>query len=554
MRRAYATLALVSAVLAAAACGTAGGASPDLVLTNAKVFTADVERPWAEAVAIRGERVIAVGTNADVLALESGNGTRVVDVGGRTLVPGFNDAHVRLSIRPANAARLDLTRASTAADLLLQLADADRAAEAGAYLDGTIDAAVWLDPALSRTTLDRAVPDRPVVLVTSTGHGGLFNSAALPFLGVDEAATDPPGVAFGRDAAGRLDGRAHEYAVAWIVRRLAAQATDAEAATGLRAFAREALALGITSVQVISADEPTVDAVRRLREADTPLRWRIVRWPMPSETPGGVWSDTKPFLPPQPAARVRVSGLAWLVDGTPIERSAFLREPYADAPAVRGEPNMDAQRLRQIVGWAYGSEDPLHVLATGDAAIDAVLTAMEETGVPMVWQRKRPRIEHGDLLTADLRARARALGVVVVQTPARLTPPDVMRARLGARAADATPMKTLLAEGLPLAMGSDGTLNPYLNILFATRPARPEEALSRAEAVAAYTRGSAYAELAERDKGMLAPGALADLAVLSADPFAVSDAALPAIASVYTLVGGRVAHDAGVLRPAAPAR
>ena len=211
--------------------------------------------------------------------------------------------------------------------------------------------------------------------------------------------------------------------------------------------------------------------------------------------------------------------------------------------------NLSAERLSQVAGWAYGTEDPLAVHAVGDAAIEAYLSALEGAGSADTWRAKRPRLEHGDMLVGDLVARAKTLGVVVVQNPAHFMLRAPMIARLGEeRVRTMQPMKSLLAAGIPVAIGSDGPLSPFLNIMFATmHPVNPAEALSREEAVTAYTRGSAYAEFKEKEKGWLAAGTLADLAVLSADLFTVPPDQLPAMHSVLTLIGGQAVHDAGVL-------
>ncbi len=185
--------------------------------------------------------------------------------------------------------------------------------------------------------------------------------------------------------------------------------------------------------------------------------------------------------------------------------------------------------------------------ASGDAAIAAYLSTLEAVGRPEVWRLKRPRLEHGDMLFPDLIARAKALGVVVVQNPSHLTVP--LAGTLGQeRRRQIQPLKTLVTQGVPLAFGSDGPLSPFLNIMFATtHPERPDEALTREEAVMAYTRGAAYAEFTEEEKGHLSPGALADLAVLSADLFEAPADRLPAIVSVLTMIGGRIVHDSGVV-------
>jgi predicted amidohydrolase YtcJ len=190
------------------------------------------------------------------------------------------------------------------------------------------------------------------------------------------------------------------------------------------------------------------------------------------------------------------------------------------------------------------------VHAVGDRAIAAYFDALDRGGRPEIWQRKRPRLEHGDMLTPELMARAKTLGVVVVQNPAHLMLAEAMSTRLGPeRMQTIQPMKALLDAGVPLALGSDGPLSPFLNIMFATmHPARPAEALSREQAVIAYTRGAAFAEFTEREKGQLAVGMLADLAVLSADLFTVPADQLPAMTSVFTIIGGQVVHDSGVVR------
>jgi predicted amidohydrolase YtcJ len=314
-------------------------------------------------------------------------------------------------------------------------------------------------------------------------------------------------------------------------------------------FSREAVALGITSVQEMGLGDRQKKVVADLIKADPQVRWRAMRFPM--REAGGELQDSKPLVPPQPGRRIDARGMKWILDGSPIERLAALRQPYADRPGTSGGMNLSPERLTQVVGWAHGSEDPLAIHAVGDAAIDAYLSALEAAGRPETWRLKRPRLEHGDMLSPDLVGRAKTLGVVVVQNPAHFMLRDTLQARLGdARMKTMQPFKSLIAAGIPIAIGSDGPLSPFLNIMFATMHlVNPAEALSREEAVVAYTRGSAFAEFAEKDKGHLSVGMFADLAVLSADLFSVPTAQLPAISSVLTLVGGQTVHDAGLIRP-----
>lgn len=541
--RARRRLSLLAAVaLLTSAC--TGAPAPDLVILNARVFTNDSARPWAEAVAIKGQRVIGVGDSTTIRA-SAGPATRVIDVGGRVLVPGFNDAHVHIGIGP-DAGRLTLPEDPTLDQIAEALAREVTALGAPALVRGTIGITAWEDPRLDRAWLDARAAGHAVWLQVWTGHGEVVNSAALALIGVDDAIRDPRGGRYGRDAAGRLNGRLIEYAGFGAGRRLA-ERTSIDAGVAIyRAFGMEVARLGITSVQLFATATPAATTARQILAADPPQRFRIFRFPTAE---GAAAEDEAPVLPPQPGPRIDVRGAKWILDGTPVERLAAQSAPYADRPGESGALNLDAATLETAVKEAYGTESQLAIHAVGDAAIEAYLSTLERIGTAEVWRRKRPRLEHGDGLTAAQVSRAAALGVVVIQNPAHLLIGEVMAARLGPRAAAVQPLASLLAAGVPLALGSDGPLSPALNIAWATtHPSRPGEALTREQAVAAYTRGAAFAEGAERDKGWLGPGTLADLAVLSDDVFTVPADRLGGITSVLTVVGGAIVYDAGVLR------
>ncbi|HEX6163292.1 MAG TPA: amidohydrolase [Vicinamibacterales bacterium] len=535
--------AIVLASLLLAGCGDN---APDTIIVNGKVFTSNTMQPWAQAIAIRGDRVVGTADTATITAM-AGPATRIIDAGGRTIIPGINDAHIHAGPRVAMH-EVDAGQDPTPAEIAAAIKSAHHDAPPQRPIIIAFGGRVWDDESITRAWLDAIVKDRPVFLRAFTGHGAIMNSAALAFASLDESTGDPEGGRFQRDASGRLNGRAEEYADELVGRRLRSLVPAEQRPGAYREFSAEAVRLGITSVQLMANGGPHKETVSDIVASGSPLRWRVIRWP--SREAGRDIEDSKAHLPPQPAPNVDARGMKWMLDGTPIERLAAVRQPYRDRPEQSGRLNLSPERIAMLAGWAYGSEDPLAVHAVGDRAIETYLEALEKAGHPETWIRKRPRIEHGDMLMPDLIPRAKALGVVVVQNPAHLMLRDELAARIDPeRLKFMQPMKSLLAAGVPLALGSDGPLNPFLNILFATTHAvNPSEALTREQAVSAYTVGSAFAEFKEREKGRLVVGSLADLTVLSADVFSVPPPELPKITSLMTMIGGRIVHDTGAVR------
>jgi predicted amidohydrolase YtcJ len=201
--------------------------------------------------------------------------------------------------------------------------------------------------------------------------------------------------------------------------------------------------------------------------------------------------------------------------------------------------------LREFLHRAFDAHEQPMLHAVGDGAIAVALDAIEDTGGAR-WQALRPRIEHADMLQAADFARAVRMGVTIVQNPSHLMIAPLLQQRFGPeRMARTDQIKAAIAAGVPFAIGSDGPINPFLNIIFAAmNPANPSQALTVEQAVTAYTRGSAAAELSERQKGTIAPGMLADVALLSQNIFTVPISDLPRTTSVLTIVNGRIVHEA----------
>lgn len=533
-------LLLVSFVSFLALTGAQGSA--DLAIVNARVYTGVTARPWAEAISIRSNRIAAVGTTAEIAGAGA---ARTIDAGGRLLIPGFNDAHTHPSAMPA-VTRLEgppaVERDPTLDEVIARIKTAVAKAPAGGWIVGEIGAVVLDDPRATRATLDPLTADRPLMLHTWTGHGAIFNTAALRALNVSETEPDPPGGFFGRAADGRtLTGLAHEYADFMLRQRLTMIPDRAAQMKAFQAFAAEAVAFGITTVQAMMTASPAADAVPLIETAGLPVRVRVIDFPM---TAMKDWRAplSRRVRPKSPL--VTVSGTKWIIDGTPIERLALLRAPYADAPKVTGRANVSDVDLREFLRRAFDAREQPMLHVVGDGAIALALDAIQDTGGPR-WLTIRPRLEHADMLHAADFARAARMGVTIVQNPSHLMIAPQLHARFGAdRVARMDVVKATIAAGVPFAIGSDGPLNPFLNIMFATiNAANPSQALTVEQAVAAYTRGSAFAELTEREKGTIAPGMLADVALLSQDIFKVPPPELPRTTSVLTVVNGRIVHE-----------
>jgi predicted amidohydrolase YtcJ len=242
--------------------------------------------------------------------------------------------------------------------------------------------------------------------------------------------------------------------------------------------------------------------------------------------------------------------MKWILDGTPLERGALMRTAYSDKPGWRGRPNMPTDTVRRIVREGLASPEQLLLHIVGDSTPNMVLAAMRTTGTASRWVNKRVRFEHADGLMQDQWAETKALGVVAVVNPSHFMFDEVNKVRVGEeRAGHYQPFRSLIEARIPVAIGSDGPNNPYLNILFATlHPTNPSEAVTREQAVIAYTRGSAFAELKERDKGMLKRGMLADLTVLSQDIFSVPPPELPKTESELTIIGGKIVYEATLVK------
>jgi predicted amidohydrolase YtcJ len=519
--------------------GSTALSAPQLVLVNARVFTADPALPYAQAVAIEDGRILAVGSNDQVRAL-SGPKTRVIDAGGRLVTPGLTEAHVHLG-NPLPTPPLPMPGLPFPGPTAEQtLTAVEQAAKARSdWVTAYIGPLIARDHRNWRKALDAVAPNTPVLLRAPWGHTSIVNSEALRRLGISEDVADPLGGWWGRDENGRLDGRTYEAAETFTPRIRPATADLLATAFGdaQQRYAR----WGVTSIHLMNNDKSLEVTLAGLAMAKPLQKWTVYSWgAWQSQRVADAWAAIDRAAK-QTAPKVRIEGPKWVLDGTPIEQNSLQRIDYIDRPGWRGRSNFTDEQLREILQLALARQSQLALHVVGDAETDRVLTMMEQLAPDATWRAKRVRIEHGDGIGRDVFEKAARLGLVVIQNPTHLAIPPIA----GKKMLDhQIVLKGFGDAGIPLALGSDGGVaeqNPFLNLMLAVLvPSDPSEALTREQALTAYTTGGAYAEGEERRKGRLAPGFAADLAVLSQDVLAIPTPLLPATTSLLTIVDGEI--------------
>jgi predicted amidohydrolase YtcJ len=528
--------------------GIGRAAPPDLILFNGRIFTADGSNSTVEAVAILGERILAIGNSREIQTL-AGRKTESLDLRGRVVVPGFNDAHFHHMPNPSGFQLKLPFPEPTWTEVLAALTNAVKLAPKGSWIFAEVGITVVSDPASTRAVLDRLAPEHSVLIHSWFGHGHIINSAAMKRLAITEEEPDPVAGRWEREpGTRRVNGKFYEYAGWKLFRRLEDSTSEAEMIESMHQLGAEAARFGVTTIQNMTYC--SLDRyVKLLGKAKFPVRMRVIRWPATDVNGRDLKDGLDLPAHPRNAPLVTVSGTKWILDGSPFERGMAIRGEYKDRPGWSGALNFPESEIRAMLRETLKRHDQSLLHAPGDKTIEAVLNAMLAVDpVESHWPARRVRLEHGDGMMPDLIPLARRLGVIVVQNPTHFDPGVTPIFERFGRDTQFFPFRSLLEAGIPLALGSDGPMNPGLNLMFAvTHPSRPSEAITREQAVTAYTRGSAFAEFAEQDKGTLLPGKLADLAVLSQDIFKVPPPELPKTESVLTLVGGAVIYDAGVL-------
>lgn len=524
----------------------------DLVILDAKVCTMDPARPLAEAVAVRGDRIAAVGTSREIRRLATSN-TWVIDARGRLVLPGFNDAHLHFAQGGFALLGADLRPAVDEHDFARRLARRVASVPKGRWITGgNWDHEAWPSRRLpTRQLVDPVTPDHPVMLRRIDAHISLANTVALRLADIGRDTPDPPGGRIQRDDAGEPTGILIDTAQ-MIVCNLIGEPSEEESLDALRAAMRRAAAVGLTSVQSPSSvtEFRIYQELRRRGELTVRIYAPLQVEALDHLVGSGLRSNFGDAL-------LRTGGLKIFADGSLGAGSALFFEPYDDNPATTGLVIYEQRELDDLVARtdAAGLQAVIH--AIGDKAVDWSLSAIERARSASGRRDARHRIEHAQMVRPEDRPRFARLGVVASIQPTHAT--DDMRwvgRRMGRRTAQAYPFRTLLDAGARVACGSDWPVEPPDPLpgihAAVTRQSsdgeppggwHPEERVSVDEAVAGWTTGAAWAEFQEHEKGSVEAGKLADLVILSADVFAVEPREILDARVDVTVFGGKVIHE-----------
>ncbi len=530
----------------------------DLVLVSARIWTGDPSRPEAVALAARGGRIVAIGSDADVRALR-GPKTTLLDGKGRRVVPGFIDCHTHMSMGGFDLLGVDLRHTKDPADFTRRLAEFAKARPAGAWMtDGSWDHQVWANPVLpTRAMLDPATGDRPTCLSRTDGHMIVCNSLALELAKVSRETADPPGGVIVRDSSGEPTGVLKDAAMdlVWAVRP---PRTLAEVEDALGTAVRHAAENGVTSVQDLPGNALDLAAWESLRRAGK-LTVRVNYRPSLSE-----WEKARDRRKTMKNDEwLRIGGVKGYMDGSLGSSTGLFFQPYADDPKTSGVHAAEAiplEKLEARVAAADAVGLQVEVHAIGDRANAELLDVFERVAKKNGPRDRRFRIEHAQHLRPEDIPRFAELSVIASMQPYHAVDDGrwaQMRIGLG-RCRTTYAFRSLLKSGATLAFGSDwdvAPLSPLAGIDAAVNRRTldgkhpdgwiPEQRIGLAHALRAYTSTAAWAAFEEREKGTLTEGKLADFVVLSRDPLSIPKGELDKVRVDATVVGGRVVFSAG---------
>ena len=526
---------------------------PDLILHNATIATCDAGDCVASALAIWRDRICAVGADEDVLGL-AGGGTRVIDLDGRFVCPGFIDCHVHISswALVASGRRIDLEGSETLSEALQRVREGLRLTPLGGWLQGRgWDKNQWPEGRFpAAADLDAVTGETPTALRSHDGHSLWVNSAAMKLAGIPDRIDDPPGGRILRDDAGRSSGVFQESASGLVQEHVPAP-TLREITDALGEALPKASALGLTGAHNCEGAD-ALRALQRLRD-DGELTLRVTQYP-----PAGSLEHVAELGLTSGFGDewLRIGGLKAFLDGALGAQTAAMLEPYEGSENA-GVLTMSPEELQELALRATRAGMPLALHAIGDRAVRIALDAFQAARRDCDSPWPRHRLEHAQHVHPGDIARCAELGIIASVQPAHmLADIDICELRLGARSRWAFPLRSLLSGGVRLAFGSDApveTMDPLAGFRSALARQRrngtppegwhPQEKLTPTQALRAYTTDAALAAGEETIKGSLEAGKLADFIMLSEDILCLPIEGLAEVEVVATVVGGRPTHD-----------
>jgi predicted amidohydrolase YtcJ len=523
-----------------------------LAVVNARVWTGDARQPWAEAIAVSGKEIAAVGLGSEIRKRLAGD-TQVIDAHGQMVVPGFIDSHIHFIDGGFRLASVQLRDAKTPEEFVARIREFAKSVPAGGWITGgDWDHENWGGQLPHRDWVDAVTPDLPVWVNRLDGHMALANSAALRAAGITAATPDPPGGTIVRDADGEPAGVLKDNALG-IVERVVPAPSPEMLDRALDAAMRYVAERGVTSVHHMGSWED-VETFERAKHAGR-LRTRIY-----AAVPLATWERLRDTV----AARgrgddwLRLGALKGFVDGSLGSHTAAFYEPFSDTPNDKG---LLVNTPEQLYAWTSGADRAgLHVLvhAIGDRAIGLQLGIFERVARENGARDRRFRIEHAQhIAPADI-PRFAALGVIPSMQPYHAIDDGRWAEKvIGPERIKTTyAFRSLRDAGARLAFGSDWFVAPpsplegiYAAVTRRTLDDRnpngwvPEQKITVEDALRAYTSGGAYAEFAESRKGTLEPGRLADFVILDRDLTRVSPETIRGVKVLMTVAGGKVVYE-----------
>jgi predicted amidohydrolase YtcJ len=540
------------AVSAAWACVVAASAAPaDMVVRRATVITMDTNRPRAEAFAVVGGKFVAVGGNA-AMAEFIGPKTQVVDIAGKTVVPGFIDAHAHPSPQypedsPWAAVDCRPEKTPTLEALIAALKRKAERTPSGRWVTGSRYQETKLGRHPTRWDLDRASTNHPIIVSHSSGHQSVCNSLALSLAKVTRETPDPPGGKFVRGTDGEPTGLVQERAAA-IVRAAGParpDAPEAETMAGYRRTFRRFLSRGITSVHVAGLSPRAAETLATARTEELPLRFYLML------REGSLEEAARRKGEHAADDHVRYGGVKLFHGNSLSGQTCWLSKPYENRPDYYGVPPARSQNaLNQLVLSVHAAGLQACVHSNGDREIEMVLNAIEHALQKQPRTGHRHRIEHCSVTTEPLLRRIKQLGVVVVPHSYIWEHGDKMEAYGEWRWDSMHAARSMLDAGISIAGHSDDPVSeadPLLRIQDMVTRTSAEgkvygagQRISAEEALRAWTLGGAFASFDEDRLGSIAAGKLADFVVLSADPTVVKPHLIKDVVVGKVVIGGRV--------------